>query len=155
MHTGLHTTQYVCTQCCSTQHAASNEGIILHLHTVQCIGVKCSTGGNTQIRPLFDHHLCWKPETFGHNACRKCDSIKHRVHPVACAALVNTILLYWPSYHLGGGFKCQLHLLTAWVFLTKHGQTDSYQQDRKQYLTVGSKVTFQLNHMRSFAQPFA
>jgi len=122
---------------------------------VQCKAVKCSAGGNTQIRPPFDHHLCWKPETFGHSACRKSDSIKHRVGPVACAALVNTILLYWPSYPLGGGFKCQLHLLTAWVFLAKHGQTDCYQQDRKQYLTVGSEVTFHLTHMRSFAQPFA
>jgi hypothetical protein len=54
----VHTTQHVCTQCCSIKHAASNEGIILHLQTVPCIGVKCSTGGNTKIRPPFDHHLC-------------------------------------------------------------------------------------------------
>jgi hypothetical protein len=81
-HMLVHKTQHVSTHCCSIQHTASNEGIILHLYTVQCIGVKCSTGGNAQIRPPFDHHLCRKPETFGHSMCCKCDSIKHRVCPV-------------------------------------------------------------------------
>jgi len=76
MHTGLHTTcqnTHSCmfAQCWGIKQAALNEAIILHLHAVQCIGVKCSTGGNTQIRPPFDHHLRSKPETFGHSACRQ------------------------------------------------------------------------------------